>query len=221
MNGSVFDIIGPVMVGPSSSHTAGAVRLARAAASICSGKVVDVKFELHGSFAKTYKGHGTDKALVAGIMGMKPDDDKIRDAFSIAKEKDISFSFQEADLGDVHPNTVKFIVKTENDEHLEIVGSSIGGGEIIITELNGERLEITGRYPTIVTKHMDKPGVIAKVSSVLALFNINVAFMKVYRNNKGLTASMILETDQMPSENAVECILQIPEIKDVKLVKPV
>ena len=123
----VFDILGPIMIGPSSSHTAGAARLAKIASIIAGPEIKEVIFLLHGSFAKTYKGHGTDRALVAGILGMDPDDEKLRYSLDIAKEKDIKVSFREADLGDVHPNTVKFLIKLKDDNLVTVMGSSIGG----------------------------------------------------------------------------------------------
>ena len=132
----IFDILGPVMIGPSSSHTAGAARLGKIARSIAGGEIAEVTFLLHGSFAKTYRGHGTDKALVAGILGMEPYDERLRDSMEIAKELGVKFLFKEADLGDVHPNTVKFIMRTVDDNYCEVMGSSIGGGNIKIFEVN-------------------------------------------------------------------------------------
>ena len=136
----VFDILGPVMVGPSSSHTAGAARLGKVAIVVAGEKIVDVKFMLHGSFAKTYKGHGTDKALIAGILGMQPDDERLRASLLIAKQEGLNFEFIERDLGDYHPNTVKFIMTGESGKVCEVLGSSIGGGSIEIVEVNGKKV---------------------------------------------------------------------------------
>ena len=134
----VFDVLGPIMVGPSSSHTAGAARLGKVARSVLGEKVVDVKFILHGSFAKTYKGHGTDKALVAGILGMQPDDERLRLSLLLAEKSGVKYEFIEEDLGDYHPNTVKFIMTGESGSTCEVLGSSIGGGSIQIIEVNGK-----------------------------------------------------------------------------------
>ena len=156
-NVGVFDILGPIMIGPSSSHTAGAARLGKVARAVAGDEVIDVTFYLHGSFAKTYKGHGTDRALVAGILGMEPSDKRLRNSLEIAKEIGLKFKFVETDLGDVHPNTVKFDMLTKSGERREVIGSSIGGGSIKITEVNGNRVEFTGEYPTLIMSQKDVP----------------------------------------------------------------
>ena len=160
----VFDILGPIMIGPSSSHTAGAARLGKIARSIAGEDIEEVTFMLHGSFAKTYRGHGTDRALVAGILGMEPSDERLRNSLDIAKEKNIKFLFKEADLGDVHPNTVKFIMRTVNDNYCEVMGSSIGGGSIQVIEVNDNEVDFTGIYETLIVTHKDVPGVINSVT---------------------------------------------------------
>src|SRR5690554_2852359 len=171
-NYSSFDILGPIMVGPSSSHTAGAARLGKMAFSIVSEKIKAVTFYLHGSFGATYQGHGTDKALVAGILGMEPHDVRLRDSFHIAKKNGLEYRFEVIQLEDAHPNTVKMELRTISDKKHTIVGSSIGGGNIKITEINGLALEFTGQYPTLITQHFDKPGVIAKVTTILSVFDV-------------------------------------------------
>ena len=206
------------MIGPSSSHTAGAARLGKIAKVIAGGKIVDVKFLLHGSFAKTYKGHGTDKALVAGILGMDPWDDQLRNSMEIAKEKGINITFVPTDLGDVHPNTVRFIITKADGEVWIIVGSSIGGGNIVITEVDGEALEFTGMYPTLLINHVDVPGMVLKVCEVFYKYEINIAFLKVYRNSKGADAAMVFEIDGNITEYAIEEIKKIPNIKKVKII---
>jgi L-serine dehydratase len=219
---SVFDILGPIMIGPSSSHTAGAARLGKVARTIADGKISAVEFYLHGSFAKTYKGHGTDKALVAGILGMNPWDENLRNSMSIAKEKGIDIKFIETDLGNVHPNTVKFVITKEDGNKTELVGSSIGGGNIVINEINGNKVEFTGNYPTIVIRHYDMPGMIKKVCDVLYKNDINIAFMRVYRTSgKGSNAFMVLEVDNVVPENLIQCINEIPHIKDAIAINPV
>lgn len=188
----VFDILGPVMIGPSSSHTAGAVRLGNVAAMIYNRRPKKVDFYLHGSFAKTYKGHGTDLALVAGILGYAPDDERIRDAFDHAKAQNIAIYFHEADLGYVHPNTVKIIFEDDN-EHFQVIGSSLGGGTIKIIDINGAEVALHADYPTLVLQYPDKLGIINRVSSIMATAGVNIASMKVTRRQK--KATMILELD--------------------------
>lgn len=220
-NYSIFDIVGPIMVGPSSSHTAGAARLAKFASLICHGDIVKVEFILHGSFAKTYKGHGTDKALVAGILKMDPWDENLKTSFQIAEEKGLQFSFKEDDLGDVHPNTVKFLITKKNGETSEIIGSSIGGGNIVIFSIDGEDIEFRGDYPTLMTSHKDTPGVISKITTMLYWENINIASMKVYRNSRGLNAAMAIQTDNIIPEDIINKIKSIKEIEKIKVINPI
>jgi L-serine dehydratase len=217
-NYSVFDIIGPIMVGPSSSHTAGAARLGRIAKLIAGGEITGVKFMLHGSFAETYKGHGTDKALVAGILGMEPWDDRLKESMEIAKEKGISIEFLPADLGDVPPNTVKMLITDANGTTTTVVGSSIGGGNIIITEVDGEKIEFTGMYPTLLVRHVDIPGIILRVCEVLYDHRVNIASLKVFRSGKAADASMVFELDDRINENEVKKIKKIPNIMSVKFI---
>lgn len=217
----VFDILGPIMIGPSSSHTAGAARLAKIASIIAGGKITKVEFLLHGSFAQTYKGHGTDKALVAGILNLDPWDDNLKRSFEIATEQGIDFKFIETDLGDVHPNTVKFIITKEDGHQTEVEGSSIGGGNILIFNIDGLNVEFTGERPTVLTNHKDLPGVISKISSILFEENINIANMRVYRSGKGKMATMALETDSLISEKVMDKIKNIEEIENVKIINPI
>ena len=216
----VFDILGPVMIGPSSSHTAGAARLAKVAGIIAGGKITKVSFLLHGSFAQTYKGHGTDKALVAGILNMDPWDENLKSSFKIAEEKGIEIIFAETDLGDVHPNTVKFIITKADGSITEVTGSSIGGGNITVINIDGQVVEFTGERPTILTSHKDLPGVISKISSILYEENINIANMRVFRSQKGKMQTMALETDSLISESLMDKIKNIKEIENVKFINP-
>ncbi len=220
-NYSAFDIIGPIMIGPSSSHTAGAARLAKVAATIAGSKIVRAEFLLHGSFAETYKGHGTDKALVAGILNMEPWDDNLKKSFEIAKEIGIETIFTPADLGEVHPNTVKFIITKEDGSVTMVSGSSVGGGNIFIFDIDGQAVEFTGERPTLITCYKDLPGVISKISSILYEQNINIANMRVYRNEKGKMANMALETDSIITEEAMNRIKKIVEINNVKFINPI
>ena len=220
-NVGVFDILGPIMVGPSSSHTAGAARLAKVARAVANGEIRSVKFLLHGSFAKTYKGHGTDRALVAGILGMEPSDIRLRDSLQIAKEEELEIEFIEEDLGDVHPNTVKFLMETKNGNKCEVVGSSIGGGSIQINEVNGNKVEFTGEYPTLIISHQDVPGAVSKVTSILYFEGINIAFMKVFRQQKGKGATMVFEADNKITDVVIDQIKDIESISRVIRINPV
>ncbi|WP_010237538.1 L-serine ammonia-lyase, iron-sulfur-dependent subunit beta [Clostridium arbusti] len=219
---SCFDILGPIMIGPSSSHTAGAARLGRIAGIIAGeNEISRVQFLLHGSFAKTYKGHGTDKALVAGILGMDPWDERLRDSFEIAREKNLNFEFIETDLGPEHPNTVKFVIFKKDGSKVTVLGSSIGGGNINISEIDGQRVDFDGNYPTLIIKHRDVPGMISKVSTAISEEGINIAFLKVYRKSKGFTAAMIFETDSIIPENVVTKIKDVGNIESIRCVNPV
>lgn len=221
-NYSAFEIIGPKMIGPSSSHTAGAARLGKIAGKLVNYDVKKVKFILHGSFAKTYRGHGTDRALMAGILGMKESDEELKDSLRIAKEKSIDYEFIEDDLGEVHPNTVKFMIEKSDGSQIELMGSSIGGGNIKVIELNGLRLEFTGQYPTLITRHLDHPGIISKITKILAYYKINIAFMSVYRQDKGQDAFMVIESDNKLEPKLVEYIKKsIEEIKNIYLINSI
>lgn len=218
-NYGIFDVIGPVMIGPSSSHTAGASKLGYLAAQIFDSEIVKVEFYLHVSFYKTHKGHGTDRALLAGIMKFKPDDKNIRYAFKIADKKKIEYHYHEADLGEVHPNSVKIIINGRDGLTEEIVGSSIGGGRILIIKIGDTDVEIDGDYSTLITKHQDRPGIIAKVSTILSKHKVNIAFMKVFRQMKGANASLIVQVDDNISDETIEEIKKSDGMIDVKFIK--
>lgn len=171
---NTFDILGPIMIGPSSSHTAGAVRIANAARRIANGEFHKVTFFLHGSFAKTYKGHGTDRALLAGIMGFGPDDERIRYSFDIADEQGIKYQFAPIDLGDVHPNSVKIVLTMDDGRVVEVTGSSIGGGNIVIIDVDGIAMNFSGQNPTLLIKYPAQKGIIAFVASTLSNGGYNI-----------------------------------------------
>ena len=217
----VFDVLGPVMIGPSSSHTAGAARLGKIAGIIAGEDISKVEFLLHGSFGKTYKGHGTDRALVAGILGMEPSDERLRNALSIAEEKGLEISFIEKDLGDVHPNTVKFNITKSDGTKVSVAGSSFGGGSIDITEVDGEKVEFTGAYPTLIIRHRDVPGQVSKVTALLYKKKINIAFMKVFRNHRGHSATMVFEMDDNVSKDVLEGITELKNVERVTYISPV
>jgi L-serine dehydratase len=192
---SVFDIIGPVMVGPSSSHTAGAARIGRVARNLFGSLPAKVNIHLYGSFAKTYKGHGTDIALVGGLLDFDTFDRRIVEALTLAKEAGMEVTFHEEVVEMDHPNTARLVLENDEDK-LEVVGISIGGGKIEITELNGYSLRLSGNQPSIFVVHHDRYGAIAKVADVLAKHEINISYMEVSRRAKGRTALMVIETDQ-------------------------
>ncbi|HZK83503.1 MAG TPA: L-serine ammonia-lyase, iron-sulfur-dependent subunit beta [Desulfosporosinus sp.] len=217
---NVFDLIGPIMVGPSSSHTAGAVRLGGMARKILGEEPVQGTISLHGSFAKTGKGHGTNLALIAGLLGMQPDDERIPEAIEMAKERGQNFSFRIADLGDVHPNTVKFELLGKTGCHTQVVGSSIGGGAIVIREINDFQVEIRGNYPTIVILHQDLPGLVAQVTLLLATAQTNIARMLVSREKRGAQALMVLETDEKIEDAVLALMRRLPKIYQVLAIEP-
>ena len=217
-NIGVFDVLGPVMIGPSSSHTAGAARLGKIARTIVNQPIKEVKFLLHGSFRETYKGHGTDRALAAGILGMSPDDANLKNSLSIAESEGIVLRFLPSDLGQVHPNTVKFLITDFNDVQWEILGSSIGGGLVEIYEINGNKVKITGEYPTIITCHDDIPGTVSKISTLFYENKINIAFMTLVRSQKGKEATMTLEIDDNISEGIIDSIKAMDGVNRVVLI---
>ncbi|MGN0313048.1 MAG: L-serine ammonia-lyase, iron-sulfur-dependent subunit beta [Lachnospiraceae bacterium] len=192
---NIFDIVGPVMIGPSSSHTAGAVRIGKIASLLMKEKVVKAQIKLYGSFAKTYRGHGTDKALVAGILGMEPDDDRIRESLRLAKEKGVEIEFLESSESCIHPNTAKIKLTGENGERLTVTGSSVGGGNILVTEIDGLAVTITGQNDTLIVVHQDMPGIVGKVAEFLGNCELNVCNMALSREKKGGKAVLCISID--------------------------
>lgn len=211
-NYSLFDIIGPVMIGPSSSHTAGACRIARAARKISGVDFAKVVFYLHGSFAQTYLGHGTDKALVAGALGLEVDDEKLRDSFSIARERGLEFSFVKVNLGeDYHPNTVKIEMTYPDGRVSTVIGSSIGGGNVKLIEVDGIPLSVGGNFPVIILKYSEQKGVIAFVSSLLAENGYNIEKMSTQKDEN--TVTLIVETTNEVEQALRKKILSDPRFK--------
>lgn len=199
---NLLDIIGPVMVGPSSSHTAGAVKIGRVSRKLLAEEVKEAKIYFHGSFLATGKGHGTDKALIAGLLGMQVDDPVIPDSFRIAGERGMNFSLEGIDLGDVHPNSVKMNLTGVSGRTLEVVAASIGGGRIQICELDGITANFSGDYPTLIVHNIDQPGHVTEVTSMLAHKGVNIATMQLYRKSRGGSAVMVIECDQeVPKES--------------------
>ena len=218
---NVFDIIGPVMVGPSSSHTAGAVRIGRIARELLGEQPVKISILLYGSFAQTYKGHGTDKALIAGLMGMLPDDERIPSSLQLAREANIAFSFETTTETPSHPNTALIKIWADSGKCVVVEGSSTGGGDILITKINGMDVSFTGQYHTVIISHTDSPGAIAAVTNLLANYAINIGNMKVYRSAKGGDAIMVIETDQ-EIDKALGVILEnLPKVSNVVIIRPI
>ena len=216
---NLFDIVGPVMIGPSSSHTAGACRLGLLAAGILGGCPKKADLLLHGSFARTYKGHGTDRALLAGLMGWQPDDERLPRALELAKEAGLCYSFTPGDLGSMaHPNSVLFRLTGTDGNTCEVVGASVGGGQIVVTRVDGFPVELTGVLPALFVPHRDEPGVIALVSTILAQKQINIASMRVFREGKGKTASMVIECDQAVPPEVVHSLEGLDPVKLVRFV---
>ena len=200
---SVFDIIGPVMIGPSSSHTAGAARIGLAARNLFGKQPTWAKIYLYESFAKTYKGHGTDFALAGGLLGFATDDVRMSKALEIAKENGLEIEFIEDNSRVDHPNTARLLIGNDEDK-LELAGISIGGGKVEITELNGFQLRLSGNHPAILIMHNDRFGAIASVTEILAKHEINIGHMEVNRKDVGKEALMVIEVDQNVSDDILE-----------------
>ncbi len=207
---SLFDILGPVMVGPSSSHTAGACRLGLMARAIAGGTPARARIRLHGSFAATGEGHGTHRAIVGGLIGLPPDDLRLRQAYDEAKAAGLAWEFEEVDLGEeVHPNTAVFELE-HGGETTTIRGASVGGGRIEVTELNGFPVALGGDYHTLVALAQDRPGTVAAIAGLLATEGVNVATMRVDRTGRLEEALMTIEADQPIPDVALQAIRGFP-----------
>ncbi|WP_338449748.1 L-serine ammonia-lyase, iron-sulfur-dependent subunit beta [Niallia oryzisoli] len=210
---SAFDIIGPVMIGPSSSHTAGAARIGRVARTLFEKQPTRVIISLYGSFAKTYKGHGTDLALVAGLLDFDTFDERIPDAFEIADQVGMEVIFKTEEAIPEHPNTVK-INLSDDDKQLEVIGISIGGGAIEITEINSFKLKLSGD-PAILVTHLDRFGVISCVTSIFSKYKINIGHMEVARKEKGDTAIMVIEVDERIDDQVIKELKKLENVTSV------
>lgn len=212
---SLLDIIGPVMVGPSSSHTAGACRLGLLARCLVGGTPQRARVELHGSFARTGEGHGTDKAIVGGLMGFRPDDERLRTALEIAEREGLDYQFEKTKLGEegvVHPNTARISVE-RGDRTSVMVGSSLGAGRVLVTEIDGYPVEVTGNYHTIVLVAEDIPGSVARIAGALADHRLNIATLRLTRKERGGDAFMVIEIDDVPDEKVRDEIRKLPWVK--------
>jgi L-serine dehydratase len=216
----LLDVIGPVMIGPSSSHTAGACRLALLARHTLLGVPTRVRFTLHGSFAKTAKGHGTDLALLAGTLGATPDDPTIARAFDAAAEAGLAYDFTVADLGDVHPNTVRIELEA-GEERVRVTGSSLGGGFVRVFDLDGFRIDFSGAHHTLLVRHVDVPGVIARVARVIADDDVNIAALVSARRKRGGDAMMSIEIDRAMSAPALAYLGHLRYVNWLRLLPEV
>jgi L-serine dehydratase len=210
---SLLDIIGPVMVGPSSSHTAGACRLGLLARCLVGGTPERARVELHGSFARTGEGHGTDKAIVGGLLGFRPDDERIRDALGIAEREGLDYRFEKTTLSeDAHPNSVRITVALADREAV-MVGSSLGAGRVLVNEIDEYPVEISGSYDTVVLVAEDIPGSVARIAGILADHAINIATLRLTRKQRGGDAFMVIEVDHDPGASAFEAIRALPWVR--------
>lgn len=211
----IFDIVGPIMVGPSSSHTAGAVRIGYIGGKLLGEPVKKAQILLYGSFLATGEGHGTKKAIVAGLLGMEPDDYRISDSFNIAKEKDMKIKFGEAKLNEGHPNSALLRLEGINGNKIEVLGQSIGGSRINIAQIDGIDTNFSGECPTLIVHNMDQPGHVSEVTSMLAHKSVNIATMQLYRSAKGGNAVMVVECDQQIPKEGIEWLKHVEGILKV------
>lgn len=214
---SVFDIIGPVMIGPSSSHTAGAARIGRVARDLFGRQPKWVDIHLYGSFAETYQGHSTDVALVGGLLGYDTDDERIKTAFEEAQKAGLAYTFIPEEAHREHPNTARLVMGDDEGE-MSVEGISIGGGKIEISEVNGFKLRLMGGMPAILVVHQDRAGCIANVANCLAMHDVNIGHMEVSRIERGLTALMVIEVDQNIDERILNQLSYIPHITKVSKI---
>lgn len=215
----IFDIVGPIMIGPSSSHTAGASRIGQIAYRLLNEQPKRAEIIFHGSFAHTYRGHGTDRAVVAGVLGMTQDDERIRDAFTIAKNTGLRYNIETADLGDdVHPNTVQITLTGQSGQRISVRGASIGGGNIMVTAVNGMDVQFTGQRSTLIVMAPDEPGVIAHIANVFNFRNINICTLKFSRDRPGGNSVLAIEADEDLPEDIGPELEQQPQISQCILI---
>ena len=211
----LFDLIGPVMIGPSSSHTAGAARIGRVARMLLGGEPVRAKIGLHGSFQKTYKGHGTDRALIGGLLGMDVDDARLRDSLRYAQERGLAYAFESVTLRGAHPNTVVVDVESADGRRVSVRAASVGGGEIVVQEIDGLEADFSGHEDTLVITHHDTPGMIARISAEIAYASLNIATMRVFRRSAGGDAMVVLELDSPADEALRKRLSGVPGVYHV------
>ena len=215
----LFDLIGPVMIGPSSSHTAGAARIGLTARLLLGEDVARAEIAFHGSFAKTWRGHGTDRAIVGGLMGMQVDDPRIRDSLALSRQAGMALIFSTVNIRNAHPNTVRLTITGSTGRVLTLEAASVGGGLIEITRLDGMNVDFTGKENTLIIHHTDTPGMIAKVSTCLADHGLNIATMQVYRRKAGADAMMVLEMDSAPDESVLQQLRGLTDVESAEFLK--
>lgn len=215
---NLFDILGPIMVGPSSSHTAGAVRIGYISKELLKERPVHAEIFLHGSFASTGVGHGTDKALIAGLLGMKPDDIRIPESFRLAEKEGLTYIFENITLKAAHPNTVILKLTGENGRVLEVQAVSIGGGRIKIQKLDGIDVNFSGEKPTLIVHNIDQPGHVAEVTTMLSNKSVNIAAMQLFRDKRGGYAVMVIETDEKVPVESVRWLERLKGIIKVTYI---
>ena len=217
---SLFDVIGPNMIGPSSSHTAGAVSIALIARRMFKKPISKVQFTLYGSFAKTYRGHGTDRALLGGTLGFATDDIRIRDAFRIAEEQGLDYSYHIDSRTEVkHPNTADILLSSPDGDTLLVRGESIGGGKIRIAQIDHIDVDFTGEYSTLIIRQVDRPGLVVHIAQCLNRHKVNIAFMRIFREEKGGRAFTVVESDEPIPERILTEIRDNPYIEDIMLIQ--
>lgn len=217
---SIFDVIGPNMIGPSSSHTAGAVSMALLARKMCPSPISRVTFTLYGSFAKTYRGHGTDRALLGGILGFATDDARIRDSFSLAREASVEYEYiVDEDTVTDHPNTADMDILCVDGYRLLVRGVSVGGGKVKIVRINEIDVEFTGEYSTLIVRQTDKPGVVAHITQCLSNHNVNIAFMRMFREDKGATAYTVVESDEPIPDSILQEMKENAYVHELMLIQ--
>ena len=212
---NIFDMMGPVMVGPSSSHTAGAARIGNMGRTLLGEEVARADIGLYGSFAETGFGHGTDRALLAGLLGMKPDDLRIPNAYEEATRAGMAYSFRTVELRDAHPNTALLELTGKSGKKLTLQAASIGGGAIVVNKIDGIDVNFTGDFNTLIVRNQDESGSVAAITSILSQVHINVANMSVNRHRRGGDALMVIETDQHIKPRQVEFLSELPGILSV------
>ena len=212
---NIFDMMGPVMVGPSSSHTAGAARIGNMGRTLLGEEVARADIGLYGSFAETGYGHGTDRALLAGLLGMKPDDLRIPNAYEEANRAGMAYSFRTVELRDAHPNTALLELTGKSGKKMKLQASSIGGGAIVVNKIDGIDVNFTGDFNTLIVRNQDESGSVAAITSILSQVHINVANMSVNRHRRGGDALMVIETDQHIKPRQVEFLSELPGILSV------
>lgn len=215
---NILDIIGPIMIGPSSSHTAGAARIGRIARQLLGEEVVFCDIAFHGSFAKTYRGHGTDRAVVGGLMGFSVDDERLRDSLSLAEAAGMKVSLRTIRLADAHPNTALINLTGQSGKTLTLEACSTGGGRILVERINGLEADFSGDMPTLIVRYRDFPGMIAFVARTLAGEQINIATMRVFREKEGGQAMMVMELDGMPADLTLSQLREGQKIDEVTLI---